>query len=323
MFLLNFLVNGLFTHKESVRWLLAFWVCFFSIYFLLRACGMRIILQVYKYIAILVSAFCILQQASSILGIAFFYDLSWLGVESRVTFAGPFLRVTAFFAEPAHLGFFLMYPTFIAIINKRLLSDFIIIIAFVMTFSVGSFGMLIILLIGYYLFIDKRITVKSFLILMIVLTGFILLLNFIPEFSHKFNSLFVGGDALLLSENRSKAAPYFLVFVNLSSFLDSPFFGNGFGTRLVIYELYLSDILGNVKNPDQFISNEVFFAKIMGEMGAIGLITFFYIIYKRWSKASEQNKIFLFLFLVVSLKSGSYFNPALLFFLNMYFIKKL
>ncbi|MEM5507008.1 hypothetical protein WNY81_19395 [Shewanella frigidimarina] len=322
LFFINACVNQLFMLKETVRWFIAFWCCLLSVYFLLRACGGIMILSIYKKIAIAISIFCIIQQLSFLLGINFLYDLTWLGIESRVTFAGPFLRVTAFFAEPAHLGFFLIYPTFIAIICKKNIYSLLVIVAFFMTFSVGNYLMLVSLLLGFYAIIEKRLTMKAFLVLSIIGMVLISLLVFIPALSQKFNSIFAVGDALLLSENRSKAAPYFLFFVNLNSLLDNPFFGNGFGTGLDIYKMYLVNLLGVVKKPDLFFSDEVFFAKIMGEMGGLGLLTFFFIFYNKWSKASKNNKVFLFIFLLVSLKSGSYFNPALFFFLNMYFFKE-
>lgn len=319
LFFINFIVNKSFAHEEAVRWLIAFWCCLLSIYLLVKACGKRMILLIYEKVAIVISVFCILQQISFLFGISFLSDLAWLGIESRVTFSGPFLRVTAFFAEPAHLGFFLMYPTFIAVIQKKKVAQWLVIFAFFMTFSVGNYLMLVLLLLGFYIFIEKKITLKDFFIMFILGLVFILLVKYIPELNNKFKSAFAIGDELLLSQNRSKAAPYFLIFVNINSLLDNPYFGNGFGTRVDIYHMYLVNIIGDVKEPELFFSDEVFFAKIMGEMGAVGLGGLLYILYRGWSRASKNSRVFLFLFLIVSLKSGSYFNPALFFFLTMYF----
>lgn len=305
--------------SESFSLYLQLLFSFFSFYFLCNLVDKKRILTIYIYFSLFISLIAIIQELGYFLNIKFLYDYSdLLGIANKKSYASFFLRVTSIFSEPAHLGFFLLIPIYLLFKNKLLLKFFPIPLAYILTFSIGNYIMLFLFFSFISIFIEKKVTFNKIGVVILFIFLIIILTIAIPEVNEKFNSIFINDDNLRDPKNGSMFAIYSLLIANIDALLENPIIGNGFGNRIQIYNLYMYDNFDLTPTQFKFYPDELFLAKYTGELGIVGLILLIGMIKIKWKKSSKIEKVFLFAFLTITLKSGSYYNPMLFFLLAFY-----
>jgi hypothetical protein len=308
----NVYVTGVYNIPSAYKWFFPFWISFLTFVLLFNFVSIRNFLNVYIKISSIISVIAIFQVSVAFTNIEILYDYTWLGVQSRPSYINGILRATALFSEPAHLGFFLLFPMYILIRRKEIIKNLHIVIAFLLTFSVGTYMSLIIILVGSKI-ISKEINIKFFYYSIFLVVTFYCVLYLNKDLSDKFYSLFVSGDDLLLGQNRSAFSVISIIQVNFKAFLDNPIFGYGFGNSDKMFNNYFYSIYQIVDYKHGY-SDENFIIKILGHLGLIGIFIFMMIIFL----GKNRDYIFLLFFVVISLKSGSYYNPILFMYLSLF-----
>ncbi|HIF9335041.1 TPA: hypothetical protein ACX6RM_003333 [Photobacterium damselae] len=273
----------------------------------------------YMKFAWVISILAIIQEIGYILNVEYIYNYSLIfGGADKISHAMGLLRVTSIFSEPAHLGFFLLFPMIFIYLNKSYMKNMVIIAAYILTFSAGNYILFLITLLSINFFIDKTIKVRQLLFSLAMIFIFIYIINVIPEVNEKFNSIFATSDNLRDPENGSFFALYSLWKANIYSFINNPLFGNGFGNSMMIYDNYMYNDYLYIMKENDFYPDEQFFAKFLGELGCIGVFIFTMMISSKWKNSSYYSKVALFVFFIISIKSGSYYNPMMFSLLAFY-----
>ncbi|MDV5228377.1 hypothetical protein RZ760_020925 [Providencia rettgeri] len=305
--------------KSSIDQYIQLFFSFFTFYFLFTIIKKDLFLSIYIKIATIISSIAIIQEVGYLLNISFLWDYSdYFGIPEKKSFALNLLRVTAFFSEPAHLGFFLLIPIYLIYKDKKIIKHFPIPIAFILTFSFGNYLMLFLFLFLASLFIKReKISIRTLFIIILMII-FPLIISSIPEVNQKFNSLFITNENMRDPENGSMFAIYSLMMANLDAWGNNLIFGAGFGNKIDIYDNYMYTQFGVIMSENAFYPDELFLAKFFGETGFVGLFLFIMMIKTKWRNSTIEAKIFLLAFFIVTLKSGSYYNPMLFLLLGYY-----
>lgn len=315
--IVNLFVTGVYLDASAVGWFLPFWVTFFCFLILFSVVSPQLYFDIYMKAAGMISILAILQVLLAFSQIDFLYDYSWLGIKSRPSYiGGGVIRATAIFSEPAHLGFFLFLPVFSVVSKNKVLRNPHIMLAFILTFSAGSYLSLGLIFL-YTIFLARKFSViKIFtLTVMIIIIAFLMMSN--QEIQSKVSSLFVSEDELLLGKNRSAFAFYSMIEVNIAALLDNPWFGFGFGSSESMFKNYFYELY-NISEYRFGYPDENFVMKIIGHTGIIGSCIFLMILVG--DSKVKKDKIFIVFFLIISLKSGSFYNPILFSFLSLYIV---
>jgi hypothetical protein len=235
----------------------------------------------------------------------------------RTKFIGDLhIRATSLFDEPSFYAPFLLYGLVLAYLDKKRNYFILFFISIIITFSVGGYiGLLLLILILFL----KKYSFKSiktyFLILLLSGMVSILFINspIYERIVHEKISFEEGNSTS--TEKRLSAA---LMFLNVWD--DVPVtlvFGAGAGTYAVLSEKY--NVYGRASNN--------LFGDILVEQGLMGLMAYLIVVYGRFyfhSRKSFPVRLIFTVLIIESLFKGAFMQPAFYFilFLMIMYLKE-
>jgi hypothetical protein len=203
-----------------------------------------------------------------------------------------FLRNTSIFREPGVYVIYLLLGIIIEFfyntnVNKKYLSLFII--SLISTLSTSGIFILLILLIGYMLKVNKTKIYVRVIMFLLICGGSLIVL---PDFS-----------SLLFSKMDADSSDYVSTLARLSSFsvpffifLNNPIFGVGLSNFVRLYSVYSVELFGIFIDPESSSTNTIIntFA-IFGFVYGILMLFSFFKISRRIVKISRWAKIIVFI----------------------------
>jgi hypothetical protein len=310
----------------------------YFILFKINEYDVKKLFKIYLNLAFIVAIIGIIQQLSFLLNFKIGYDFSylfpyWRFVSTRI----GLLRVNSILPEPTHFAYVMIPAFFVSLVvltkKKYILlkkwKSLIIIVAFLLTFStvgyIGIFLALILLIYNYGKF--KYLIFFGFVLFLFTF----FLWNNVEEVKMRVSDSFyvLTGEKKLETVNLSTFALFSNALVTKQAFLNNPIFGNGLGSRLLLYDKYIGDVV-NVKKAPALINREggnSLFLRVLSELGLFGTILVFIFLYRfhLFKKQDKTNYLWiiscavLIMFLLRLIRSEHYFNGGLFFFVWLYY----
>jgi len=300
--------------------------------------------KIYLQIALIVAAIGVFQELSFLVGFRMGYDYKWVPmmIKWECGHAGGalsrLLRINSIFMEPAHFAISMapaFFASFLAIIKKSNLflkarwANFVIIISYILTFSIIAYVAILISLLlfphpkkkRYLLILAVTIPVLSFAVY-----------NFIPDIRMRVDDGVKIINQLKMPPDTHESV-YSVVsnsFVAFKSFMANPLFGHGLGSHPVSYDKFIR--LGAPYGFWQADRPEVckgdsgsLFLRLLSEIGLFGIAIAFYFIFRFRLKMGNNRKLeiisngIFILFILYLLRQAHYFYNGLFFFVWVYY----
>lgn len=308
--------------------------------------------KIYLRIALIVAAIGIFQEFSFLIGFKYGYDYSCIIQKWKfVPATGGMLRVNSIFMEPAHFAITMAPAFFISLSSilrkshhylKTNWGSIIIIISYILTFSLVAYISILISLLLIFFHVKKRGKVLSIGIRIprrYVLSIAIILPILIyaayrhsPEIRMRVDDTIevATGSRPLTKSHLSIYALASNAFVAYKSFISNPFFGHGLGSHPISYDEFIRPGVSSVfwakgytgVNKKDAAS---LFLRLISETGLFGILVVLYFVFKFRLKISGNknlpimsNSMFI-LFIMQLLRQGHYFYNGLFFFVWMYY----
>ncbi|MDD5560587.1 MAG: hypothetical protein PHT50_00435 [Candidatus Omnitrophica bacterium] len=305
--------------------------------------------KIYLQIAFIVAAIGIFQQFSFLVGFKAGYDFKWIPmlVKWECGHAGgalsKLLRINSIFMEPAHFAISMapaFFASFLAIIKKSNLflkarwANFVIIISYILTFSIIAYAAILISLLlfprpkkkRYLLILAVTIPVLSFAVY-----------NLIPDIRMRINGTiaFFSHPSVSHATHMSVYAVVSNAFIAFNSFINNFLFGMGLGSHPVSYDkffnlgvsrgfLYPTLPVGQTIEVCKGDSGSLFL-RLVSETGIFGIIIVFFFIFRFRLKMDNNHKLqiisngIFILFILYLLRQAHYFYNGLFFFVWVYY----
>ena len=296
--------------------------------------------RIYLLITLIVAAIGIFQEFSFLVGFKNGYDYSWMIPKWRFIPmpGGGMLRVNSIFVEPTHLvismapAFFVSLITFLknnhSYLTKK--ASILIIICFILTFSVIVY---VVFLISLLLIYSNKKKFKVILITLIMAILIYIGYCFIPEIHMRISDAIgvITGEIQLTSSHATVYAYVSNAFVAFKSFISSPLFGRGLGSHPISYDEFILTGVSKVfwwaegyTGINKADANSLLL-RLISETGLFGVVVVLYFVFKFRLKRSDNknlqiisNAIFV-LFIIQLLRQGHYFYNGLFFFVWVYY----
>lgn len=335
MFTLFVLVNSILPSRISLNYLkhvMGMLVYFFSYYSYLSLNKNRIKKIMYNYIKIsqLFACLGIFQFLGFVFKLNFLYDYSYLGITSRVSTSGEMLRVFSIFSEPAAFGVVLFPAAIIAIKNliilkRKKLIDIVVISCMLLTFSFIPYILLFACTL-YFFKLKYGLSIKYILISIFLAITVVVLIVKNDNLNEKLRYFNLDRGELLSGGGASAYAIISDILVNYEAFKSNPIYGTGIGRYEENYNSFIFkyfDTSAEIATL-RMKKDSIMYPKLLGELGVIGFLLIFLLFRegKKDNKGYDFLKIFWIGNLIIMLRSGSYFSPVNLFFINYYLVKK-
>jgi hypothetical protein len=247
-----------------------------------------------------------------------------------------FPRGVGFSTEPANFSVFLLPSVYIALkviytgefykLKFNYLASIIIILAFILSFSlVGYFGLFLILL--TYFFNPSKINKFKLLFFSLALFALFYLILQSP-LGYKISSFIVASNDIANTEYTTNEQTTFALVSNFlvakQSLLDSYFLGSGLNSHQISYSNHITNIfsISNIPNELNKENAGSLFIRILSEFGIpgilfiIGLLT--YNKCKQDNLNAKLNELSLIFLLTYMFRTGHYISNIFIFFLAIY-----
>jgi O-antigen ligase len=309
----------------------------FFVLFKINHYDVKKLFRIYLNFAFIIAFIGLFQELSFVLNFKIGYDFSFLPSWNIAPSQTGFLRVNSILPEPAAFCYVIMpafFASLVSIIKKKYAllekwKSLIIIIAFLLTFStVGYIGIIF----SLFLLIYNLGKAKYLFLFGLVSFIFVFFLWFnVDDFRLRIGDSFevMTGEKELEESNLSTFALFSNTLVTYRTFLDSPIFGHGLGSRPLSYDKYIKELV-DVNKISRFQNREEgnsLFLRLLSEVGLLGVLLLFYFISKFYLFKRKDvtnylwiiNNSILILFLIRLIRCGHYFNYGFFFFFWMYY----
>lgn len=344
LFLIPFMFFSSFIYNQtwnisSIKTFLGIIIYILSYYWYFQFSDFKKTIYLFWRISIFIAILGILQEVSYFLRFKYLVDFSIYGITTRLTYSGPFLRITSILSEPASLAKILLPSLFLIVedqynykikfLKMKSWQKFVVILNFILTFSLVSYFYLFIL--GIYFNFKKRGHILNKLIFVLIVI-FIATSSyfFIDNINNKVNSLFYDSELLVSGSGRSAFALITNYGGALESIKEQPIFGTGLNTHEPNIKNYINTYFHKYKDDIIYNKNVSLYSRILSEFGLAGFLIFIIFILKfKFNKKINDiylnsniymvsNKMAMILILLISVRNGSYFTPILFYLGAMY-----
>jgi hypothetical protein len=247
-----------------------------------------------------------------------------------------FPRGVGFSTEPANFSVFLLPSVYIAIkviytgtfykLKFNYLVSIIIILAFILSFSlVGYFGLFLVL-ITYFFNPSKIKLIRLFFFTLALFTLFYLILQ--SPLGYKISSLIVASNDIANTEYTTNEQTTFALVSNFlvakQSLLDSYFLGSGLNSHQISYSNHITNIfsISNIPNELNKENAGSLFIRILSEFGIPGLLFIIGLLTYNKCKLDnlngKLNELSLIFLLTYMFRTGHYISNIFIFFLAIY-----
>ncbi|MDZ5065937.1 O-antigen ligase family protein [Clostridium perfringens] len=333
-FILNYSINS--RDVESIKNLVMLLIYFLAFYnYIYNKKDINILMRLLYTVAFILSIIGIIQEIGYLLNIEFLYNYSYIGLNNSITQTGIFMRVTSLYSEPAHLAIGLMGGISVIFSKKlinfkvgNLISDLVIFICMLFTFSMVVYLTIAIIASYFLFFIFKGFKNKSKIIFigLIVLFAFIYVSNdALIIIKYKIDSLFTLNQNLD-TNNLSSFAVFSNYKIALEKLKDGYLLGTGLDSHYKTYFTYINNIYQGNSIVMYLNYNDAasLYIRIFSEFGLIGIAIYLYYLiknlffynkkYKYYYNLYVISRISLICLICYGVRMGNYSNPILFLF---------
>jgi hypothetical protein len=299
----------------------------------------RKLFKIYLNLAFLVGLIGLFQEFFFLVGFKPGYDLDYIFPSYRVAMSATgFLRVSSIMSEPASFCYVMMPAFFVAIVSitdigRKLMTRprrIVIICSFLLSFSlVGYVGAVFSIFLLLY---NLRRTHYLIIFGILIATFAVVSHQTIEDIRLRVDDSIdvLTGSKSLVETNLSTFTFGTNAHISYLSFKENPMFGAGLGSREICFYRHIDDVIETNEGHPVLLNIQdanSLFLRLVSDVGLFGLALVFYFIYKfHVSKKRSSdlwcwviNNSILALLAIRMLRSGHYFNNALLFFVWLYY----
>lgn len=291
-----------------------------SFYYYMKSKKIEFLINQYLKLTLFFSIIALIQECGYLLKVESFYNFNNYGLAIKNSYSGLFLRVSSIFTETVHFGLFIIPAYFIYLEkkNNKIKTKIIYLLSIFLTFSLVNYFVFFIYLLTKIIFLEKK-TLENIIKKMLSIIGipfifFILYLK-ISIINEKLNTLLYYKNYDIFREGGSAYSVISLMQISWSAFKNNILLGSGFLSTFENYNKYIYDYYSINKN---YISQDVFYFKLLGELGLIGIVIYFILIRTFYNQNNKYSKILLIGILLINLRIGSYVFIPTLYLLALY-----
>lgn len=292
---------------KNLKTIVGYGIYLLSFYFYMKSKDLEYLIKQYIRLSLFFCTIGIIQEIGYLLNINEIYNLNLYGFAIKNSYSGYFLRIASFFTETVHFGLFIIPAYFLYIYSEKNQSVKILYwVCILFTFSLVNYFVFFTFILIDILFFKKltliNIVKKGMLLILIPLLFFLIYLS-VPIVNEKLNTLLFYKNYNIFKEGGSAYSIISLFQISWSAFKENFIFGGGFLSTAKNYEKYILDYYSTDKG---YISQDVYYFKLFGELGLLGAFFYGSLLKKFYNKRLIYSKIVLVGILLVNLRIGAY-----------------